>query len=209
MSAGAALSMGFVLGLRHATDADHIAAVATLLRREQGLGGAARIGGLWGVGHASVLVCAGAVLAALGWRVPPRAATVAELGVCAMLIVLGVVGLVRAWRDESPGPVRGTGLAARDAAGVLVVGAVHGLAGSAGAVLLAASAVGPSRTVPFLLVFGLGTIAGMSATTMAMSAALRGASSQSSRAHRALRLGASAASVGLGVVLGGWLLRGS
>jgi nickel/cobalt exporter len=207
MSVGAALSMGFVLGLRHAADADHVAAVATLVRGDAGFVKAARVGGLWGLGHAVVLVSVGAVLAGAGWRVPARLATVAELGVCVMLVGLGVAGSLRAAREDRDASMESSS-PARGGVGAIGVGAVHGLAGSGGAALLAASVAGPSRALLFLLLFGAGTIVGMSATTVAMSAALRRASSRSSRVRRSLLAAASAASVVLGIALGARLLRG-
>jgi high-affinity nickel-transport protein len=215
VSLGVALSMGFVLGVRHAADADHVAAVATLLRREQGLAGAARVGALWGVGHASVIVAAGAVMTFAGVRISERFAVVAELFVCAMLVALGAVGLHRARRVESlageshahdaHGPHEHGG---RSALGALGVGAVHGLAGSAGAALLAASASQGLGAIAFLSLFGAGTIVGMAVTTMALSVPLGRAAKRSTSVYRALLTVASAASALLGLALGASLLRG-
>lgn len=218
MSLGVALSMGFVLGVRHAADADHVAAVATLLRREQGLAGAARVGALWGVGHASVIVAAGAVMTFAGVRISERFAVVAELFVCAMLVALGAVGLHRARRVESLAAESHTHGAhahahahahgGRSSWGALGVGAVHGLAGSAGAALLAASASQGLGAIAFLSLFGAGTIVGMAVTTMALSVPLGRAAKRSTSGYRALLTVASAASALLGLGLGASLLRG-
>ncbi len=210
MSLGVALSMGFVLGVRHAADADHVAAVATLLRREQGLAGAARVGALWGVGHASVIVAAGAVMTFAGVRISERFAVVAELFVCAMLVVLGAVGLHRARRVEphthdAHGSHEHGG---RSSLGALGVGAVHGLAGSAGAALLAAGASQSVGPIAFLSLFGAGTIVGMAVTTMALSVPLGRAAKRSTAGYRALLTVASVASALLGLGLGASLLRG-
>jgi hypothetical protein len=199
-----AVLLGFILGLQHATDPDHLVAVATIASREQRLLGGLRVGLLWGVGHTATLTVAGLVVVALGRNVPVRLATGLELLVAALLVVLGVsrlldavrgilsvaparrVGdhthmpgdhrgvlhthhgephvhpspaLLAAWRDEA----RGTGARA------LLVGAVHGMAGTAAvALLVLATLPAVSAAALYLVVFGLGTIAGMTALTGVM-----------------------------------------
>lgn len=199
-----AVLLGFVLGLQHATDPDHLVAVATIATREQRLLGGLRVGLLWGVGHTATLAVAGTIVVALGRNVPVRVATGLELLVAALLVLLGAsrlldaargilrvprerrVGdhtharrggggvlhthhgephvhpspaLLAAWRDES----RSAGLRA------LLVGAVHGMAGTAAVALLVLATLPTVASAAFyLLVFGLGTIAGMTALTGAM-----------------------------------------
>jgi high-affinity nickel-transport protein len=201
-----AITMGFTLGLRHATDADHVAAVATLLRREQGALGAARVGAMWGAGHGVMLVAAGALLSWSGARVSPRLELAAELAVCAMLVALGAQGLWRARHErddalarashEHRGP-RAAGATWR----AMGVGAVHGLAGPAGAALLVAASGRALGPVAFLSIFSVGTIAGMALTTALLSLALARAATRSTRMYRALVRVACIASIALGVVL--------
>src|SRR5262245_17167703 len=83
------LALGFALGLKHATDADHLAAVSTIVSERRSLGGAAWVGALWGVGHTAALVVAGFFVIVLGVTIPDRVANLLEFGVALMIIALG------------------------------------------------------------------------------------------------------------------------
>ncbi len=208
----AAVGVGMALGLKHAIEPDHVAAVATLLRREQGPVRAARVGAMWGLGHSVVLLAAAAALRFLGVAVPSRYAWFAELGVAAMLVLLGVVGARRVLRGrDEHGHDHAHTINSLEQTQTnfraLVVGAVHGLAGSSAAVLLAASANDTIGIIPFTVLFGAGTVAGMSVATVLLGVVLGRASRSSERVHRALLLGASAVSVMVGLVLAAVLLR--
>ncbi len=210
----AAVGVGMALGLKHAIEPDHVAAVATLLRREQGPVRAARVGAMWGLGHSVVLLAAAAALRFLGVAVPSRYAWFAELGVAAMLVLLGVWGARRVLRGrDEHGHGHGHAHTINSSESTqtnlraLVVGAVHGLAGSSAAVLLAASANDTIGIIPFTVLFGAGTVAGMSVATVLLGVVLGRASRSSERVHRALLLGASAVSVMVGLVLAAVLLR--
>lgn len=200
MSLVLALGTGLALGLKHAAEPDHVAAVATLLRRDQGLRGAARIGTFWGLGHSLVLIAAGALLQFTGLRVPARFSTFAELGVCAMLVVLGALGLRRARGAHTHGH--------RTARSAVGIGALHGLAGSSAAALLAAASAGSLGPLAFLVLFSVGTVAGMAATTAVLSVPLARAA-QNERWQRALVRTACWVSIVLGLVLGALLVRGA
>lgn len=217
-----ALGLGFLLGLRHAADADHVAAVATLLRREQGVRGASLVGASWGLGHAGVLSAVGALLSLTGVTIPERFAKYAELGVCAMLVVLGVIGLVRVRRERDAseghdhvhdnghdhGPGDDEKQRGRSRLSAVAVGAVHGLAGSAGVAILGATNARLLGPFAFLLIFGVGTIAGMALTTSALSVGLSRVADRSQRAYRSLLAVACALSVVMGVVLAVRIVRG-
>jgi ABC-type nickel/cobalt efflux system permease component RcnA len=95
----AAALLGFVLGVQHATDPDHLVAVATIVTRERRFVDGALVGVLWGIGHMLTLGVAGAVIVALGLAPAPAFATVLELLVAAMLVLLGVLRL----RDAARG----------------------------------------------------------------------------------------------------------
>jgi hypothetical protein len=95
----AAAVLGFVLGIQHATDPDHLVAVATIVTRERRFADGALVGVLWGIGHALTLGAAGAVIIALGLAPAPGVATGLELLVAAMLVLLGVLRL----RDAARG----------------------------------------------------------------------------------------------------------
>lgn len=160
----AVLGLGLVFGLKHATEVDHIVAVSTIVSEHRNLWRSALVGGLWGVGHTASLVIVGTIVLALRVAVPERVANWLEFGVALMIIGLGTAALARAWRARLDGaappgaacPARRVGLKP------LVVGAMHGLAGSGALTLLVLTQI-PSALVGFLYlaVFGAGSIVGM------------------------------------------------
>lgn len=148
MNVPTALALGFSLGLAHAADADHVAAVAALNSSRKGK--AWLLGAAWGAGHMTTILLAGAAIILLRFSLPERAL---EALVGLLLVALGLRALLR--RPHShPAP---TGMA-----GSALMGLAHGLAGSA-AVALAALAVisHPVGAMAYLLVFSAGTMAGM------------------------------------------------
>ncbi len=90
--------VGFLLGLRHATDADHVIAMSTLVSRERSLRPALMLGALWGIGHTLTLTVAGTLLLAFGVVIPARAALLLEGVVGMMLVALGVWALSGAYQ---------------------------------------------------------------------------------------------------------------
>ncbi len=178
MTAWSVLLLGLFLGVRHATDADHVVAVSTLATRERSVRSAALLGGLWGVGHTVTILGVGGAIVVLGLVIPPRLGLGLEMAVAVMLVLLGALNLTGATRR-----LDAAAHAARDAAeragglsrGLrsLAVGLVHGLAGSAAVALLVLTTVRDSRAAfLFLAVFGLGTVVGMMGLTVAMFAPL-------------------------------------
>ena len=97
-SALGVLSLGFVYGLKHATEADHIVAVSTIVSEHRKLTRAALVGGLWGIGHTASLVVVGAIVLALRIAIPERVANWLEFGVAIMIVLLGVMAFRRALR---------------------------------------------------------------------------------------------------------------
>lgn len=161
-----AIALGFALGIRHAADPDHIAAVAALVARQRSAWAAAWLGALWGVGHSAMVLAVGGLLVALRVATLPRWAALAELGVAAMLIALGVSNLRGLGAHANAGADRPhVGGAWRS----LGVGILHGLAGSAAVALLALTAM-PSAgaALAYLAVFALGTIGGMVALSLGL-----------------------------------------
>ncbi len=218
------LVFGFLLGLRHALDADHVAAMASLATRSPGMRATMRVAGAWGVGHASILVIFGTVLVLLGATVPESLARWLEAAVGAMLILLGigVLGRLRgkhihAHAHDHDGGVRHAHLHIHEhgraghahgharalAARALLVGCVHGLAGTAGLVLLAVPTVeSGTAAIAYLVVFGAGTVLGMMLFSLLISVPL----AMSVRRLRWLA-GVLEASVGIAnVALGCWIL---
>jgi high-affinity nickel-transport protein len=176
-----AIALGFALGLRHAADPDHVAAIAALLGRQdpagstgRGARAAAWIGVSWGLGHSLVILAVGGAFVALHISVVPGWALGAEAIVAVILVGLGVSNL-RAWwhgnRDEVPQQRHDA--ATRSCSAVklrsLGIGMAHGLAGSAAIALLALAAMpSASAALVYLLVFGLGTIGGMIAMSLGL-----------------------------------------
>ncbi|MBR0846550.1 hypothetical protein JQ543_02245 [Bradyrhizobium diazoefficiens] len=215
------LSLGFFLGMRHATDADHVVAIATIVSRERSVAGSALIGVAWGVGHTITVMAVGAAIILFGVVIPPRLGLSMEFAVGIMLILLGVLTLTGIGRTvgsaQVQASVRGghapdlhdhlhahgdyvhrhphghdpgahghaegqTPLARLDQSWLgrfapwqwlrpFAVGLVHGLAGSAAVALMVLSIIrDPFAALGYLLLFGLGTIAGMMLITLMLSA---------------------------------------
>src|SRR6476620_10608870 len=87
------LGIGFLLGMRHATDPDHVVAVSTIVSREKSIPRAGWIGILWGVGHPRTILVVGAAIILFGVVIPPRLGLSLEFSVALMLILLGVLNL--------------------------------------------------------------------------------------------------------------------
>jgi hypothetical protein len=156
------LLVGFLLGVRHATDADHVVAVATLVSRERRASAASKLGAMWGAGHMLTVLLVGGAIILGGLVLPPHVADSLELCVGVMLVGLGAFNLL------SP-PAHVAARAPRTAAGSFGVGIVHGLAGSAAiALMMLATIRDPRWAVAYLVLFGVGTIAGMTIITSAM-----------------------------------------
>src|SRR5208283_5273508 len=102
----AILVIGFFLGMRHATDPDHVIAVSTIVTRERSLSKAALIGALWGVGHTLTILVVGAAIILFNLVIPARVGLSMELAVGLMLILLGVLNLtgVTKWLSEKFSP---------------------------------------------------------------------------------------------------------
>jgi cytochrome c biogenesis protein CcdA len=213
MTLFAILALGFFLGMRHATDSDHVIAVTTIVSRERSPRAALWIGALWGLGHTATIVTVGGAIVLFGWVIPPRVGLSMEMSVAVMLIVLGAMNLSGALTrikqlahrhrhgesvDESPlphvhlrGPLR-----------PLTIGVVHGLAGSAAiALLVLATIKSASMALLYLAIFGAGTVAGMMLLTFAMSLPLTALSKRFQNAEHLVARATGLASLGFGLFL--------
>jgi ABC-type nickel/cobalt efflux system permease component RcnA len=236
-------ALGFFLGMRHATDADHVIAVSTIVARQKTLRGGVLVGVAWGVGHTLTIAAVGGAIIAFSVVIPPAVGLTMELTVALMLVVLGlwnIAGMVQgvrahlgdgehhahahqhgdyvhhhghghgpgdhghrddqtpqAWLDRHLG-----GLGLYQVIRPLVVGVVHGLAGSAAVALLVLTTIGePHWALAYLLLFGIGTIVGMMLVTVLVAAPMTYAFRRLRRAERHLRLASGLLSLGFGVVL--------
>jgi high-affinity nickel-transport protein len=197
-----ALASGFVLGMRHATEADHVVAVTTIVARSKSIVAAARVGALWGVGHTLTVVAFGGAIAAFGLALPPRVGLSLELVVAAMLLALGGVNVAAALRGHASANARAEMVASPTSLRSLWIGCIHGLAGSAAVTLMIVPTMRTATLATlFLGTFGLGTVAGMICVTTAMSMPIRIATHRFSTLHRRLGGISGALSVGLGLVL--------
>jgi ABC-type nickel/cobalt efflux system permease component RcnA len=173
-SVGVVLLVAILLGLRHATDPDHLAAMTTLVAsgREHAARSAARLGAWWGVGHAVTLVAFGIPILLAERYLPERAQQGAETAVAALIVFLALRLIVR-WRHgyfdlhAHPHPEREHRHAVRTPVGALGVGLVHGMGGSAGVGLLLLAAI-PSETIAVvsLLLLALFTAVSMTVVTV-------------------------------------------
>jgi high-affinity nickel-transport protein len=201
------VALGFFLGVRHATDPDHVVAVGTIVSAERRARSAAMIGVLWGIGHTVTMLLAGGAIVGFGLVVPPRVGLTVELSVALMLIVLGALGIAGAGRPAPARPLdrldrRLGGLGLSHAVRPLVVGAVHGVAGSAAVGLLVVATIGdPLRSLIYLLVFGLGTVAGMMVITTAIALPFVYTARRLLGVNRSLTVATGVLSVGLGLFL--------
>jgi len=174
--------LGFLIGLRHALDPDHLAAVSTLVVEQPKRWRAAFLGAWWGVGHSVALIAAGALLLAWRAQLSQRWAQMFELGVSVMLIGLGIRSLLRRslGGGGSPAPhahgdrvhshrvdaghfhLRSWTVARRP----FLVGLVHGLAGTGAITALAlASMPNAIAALAYIALFALGSIGGMALLT--------------------------------------------
>jgi len=261
------IAVGFFLGMRHATDPDHVIAVSTIVSRHRSLAQAALIGALWGVGHTITILLVGGGIILFGWVIPARIGLSMEFSVGLMLILLGVLNLTGflQWLagafphshasfandagahlagdlGHSPGddgavhshvhahgdyvhthphahspemhphdpertPVNWLDrhfrqMGVYQALRPLVVGLVHGLAGSAAVALLIVPTIrDPRWAVTYLVVFGVGTIAGMMLITGALAVPFAVSSRRFARLNSGLRVASGLVSMGFGLFI--------
>lgn len=186
-----ALVIGFLLGMRHATDGDHVVAVTAIASGERSVVRAMRIGAAWGLGHSATLFLVGGIIVLFGLTIPPRLGLAFEMLVALMLIGLGAWTL--SGRDLGH---------AHSIKRPIAVGFVHGLAGSAFVALLVLAAIpGWGAQLAYLALFGLGTVAGMAAITGVIALPATAASRRFTRVQQGLRVASGVASIAFGLIL--------
>jgi ABC-type nickel/cobalt efflux system permease component RcnA len=228
------MAVGFLLGMRHATDPDHVIAVSTIVSRQPKLSRAALIGAFWGLGHTLTIFVVGTAIILFNVTIPTRLGLSMELSVGVMLVLLGLFNVFSFFRalptvttanghtesvhfhDHSHGDYihrhahshdpeahsQGSGLQGSGSHGShshrsdqtplaildrllgssgwyqhlrpLAIGVVHGLAGSAAVALLVLATIrNTTSAIAYLLIFGVGTIAGMMVITMSLASAIK------------------------------------
>ncbi|MCU0734825.1 MAG: hypothetical protein MUF20_04760 [Methylotetracoccus sp.] len=212
------LVFGFLVGVRHALEADHVAAVASLAANSRSLGETIRLGSVWGVGHTLTLFGFGALALSMDALIPEQLSRTLEALVGLMLVILGADLIRRRVRDQSfphhhaadgppfrhihrpsaPGHRHGR----RTFPGrALLVGMIHGMAGSAALIVLALQTVSSvSLGLLYITVFGAGSIVGMSLCAAAISVPLRWAGRRT-QIYRGLQAVIAVATVALGMMI--------
>ena len=240
--------LGFLLGMRHATDPDHVIAVATIVSRQRTAWSAALIGSLWGIGHTVTITLVGGTIILFGVVIPPRFGLAMEFSVALMLILLGTLSLTGLMQRATEMFIPGRGsdasihahlhthsdyvhthphghdpgshghretvtplsrldrvlgpLGAYQAIRPLIVGLVHGLAGSAAVALLVLTTIrDPLWAVAYLLLFGVGTIAGMMLITALIAVPFAYTAGRFVKIHRYLAVASGVLSLGFGLFL--------
>ncbi|MDO8413949.1 MAG: sulfite exporter TauE/SafE family protein [Gallionellaceae bacterium] len=219
------LALGLMFGMLHALEADHVAAVFTLVARERSLLGTLRHGVAWGVGHTLTLLAFGGVVMLVGTSISEQTAHWLEAAVGVMLVGLGADLLRRLARDRIHfhrhrhrfGAVHIHAHSHRDEHGAhnpmqhqhshrrlprraIAVGMVHGLAGSAAIVLLALDKLGsPLWGVTYVLLFGAGSIVGMALLSLVIALPLRASAKRLTTLHRGVQAVMALVTIGLGM----------
>lgn len=209
------LGLGFVLGMRHSLDADHLVAVAAIAGRERSIRRSYRVGLFWGLGHSAALFLASAFVLAVRSRIPESFSSTLEALVGLMLVALGTDLLVRILRgrvrkhvhESDPGSLRDPGhhehehFVPQPWGRPFLVGLVHGLAGSGALTLLVLTTiVSPWVGLFYVLLFGLGTLAGMAAMSTLLALPFALAARRAPALASAVQLVAALGSIGYGAL---------
>ena len=215
------LGLGFLIGMQHALEADHVAAVASIATNVKSAKQAVRRGAFWGLGHSLALLTAGSVIILLDLDLPSTASHWLEFAVGAMLVLLGGDVIRRLIKDRvhfhvhrhgsrtvhlhahshrgegehqnsSHNHTHSKGLSGR----ALAVGIMHGLAGTAALMLLIAGTINnPVVGVLYVCLFGIGSIIGMAALSAVIAVPLRYSAKSLTWAHNGFQ-----ALIGVGTV---------
>lgn len=218
------LGFGFLLGLKHATEADHLAAVSTIVSERKSLWSSALVGGLWGLGHTVSLFIAGIFVLLLNFQISKQTERILELCVGVMLVLLGL-NVIRKFlqggflhfhthehggREHAHPHIHARGTMDRRhthhgfkfSPRSLIIGMIHGLAGSAALMLLIIPTI-ESRLVGllYIVIFGIGSIGGMMLMSFLVGLPFHLTAKNFNRLNYALQSVAGFASVGLGLYI--------
>ena len=221
LSTTGVLLIGFLLGLQHAVEADHLAAVSTIVSEKKSLFSASIVGGLWGLGHTISLFAVGVVVIFLKLQLSEVAETRLEATVGVMLVLLGVNALRKLFSAEKihvhshehgnrehihihthgnapePEPLHHL-FSVRS----VLIGMVHGLAGSAALMLFVVPTIAsPYLALAYILIFGIGSIGGMMAMSFLIGLPMHFTINRFSYLNKGIRLCAGAFSFVLGAFI--------
>jgi ABC-type nickel/cobalt efflux system permease component RcnA len=222
------LLLGLAMGVRHALEADHLAAVASLSADSRSPRELFRVAGAWGLGHGATLVVLALLWMSVGIAVPQQGQPFLEAAAGVLLIALGAdllrrrdAGALRFHPHRHEDGTRHLHAHRRDPARpgeaehrhaahpvrrALAVGAIHGAGGSAVLGLFAAGGALPARTLAYAVAFGIGATFGMLLLSAAISLPLRLTRLGSLASARSLRVALACGSIAIGAWIGGHAL---
>jgi len=211
------LALGLLLGMEHALDADHVVAVSTMVSQHRSLRRASMVGIVWGLGHTTTLFLVGLVVILFKVRIPERLSLSMEFAVGLVLVTLGASiikgylgGRVHAHAHRHGGEIHLHSHAADEGHDhehplpqhrqSLLVGMIHGLAGSAALMLLVLATIRtPALGLLYILVFGAGSILGMLGISTLLGLPFVLTAERFASIHQRIRIAAGATSVAYGV----------
>lgn len=220
LSTFSVLVIGFVLGLQHAIEADHLAAVSTIVSEKKSLLTASLVGGMWGVGHTISLLTVGALVIFLKLQISDSLETNLEAIVGGMLILLGINALRKLFTAEKihvhaheHGEREHVHIHAHGSEAVdtshhrfsprsILIGMVHGLAGSAALMFFILPTIKtPVLALLYILIFGIGSIGGMMAMSFLVGLPIHFTANRFEFLNRGIRFVAGMFSLGLGAMI--------
>lgn len=229
------LLLGFLIGMRHALEADHVAAVATLTTRTATVKQAVKLGSIWGIGHTLTLFLFGSIVLLTDLFIPETMAKWLEFGVGVMLVLLGLDVLRRLIKErvhyhahqhqnqqtkqeqrhfhahshanKANKKIKQTSHEHQHPDSLsyraLFIGVLHGMAGSAALILLTLETINsPLQGILYIILFGIGSVAGMAVLSYIISIPLRASATGMTWMHNGLQLMIGTATV----VLGGFVV---
>lgn len=228
VSALAVLGIGLVFGLKHATEVDHVVAVSTIVSRHKNVLHSALVGALWGAGHTASLLFISAIVLTLRIAIPETVSGWLEFGVALMIIGLGISALVRSLRKNAEVHVHrhdhdglshthvhfhenetrhGPAVQSQHSHAVsrpgwkpVLIGMVHGLAGSGALTLLVLTQISSTWIgLLYVATFGVGSIAGMLLMSGLIGLPFALTSRNLTHAHQGLQTAAAVLSIGFGL----------
>lgn len=211
------LTFGFLLGLQHAFDADHIAAISTMVAKHLSIKKSSLIALFWGMGHTTALLLAGIIILALKWTIPQKISLSLEFIVGLMLIFLGIRLLLQIRKEKihlhqhehdgtshihlhSHAEAESHQHAHRSMTQSLLIGLVHGLASSGALALLVLTNISSVTVgIGYILIFGIGSVAGMMLISTIISVPFAFASEYLKKAQKGLKIAAGIMSITIGL----------
>ncbi len=195
------LGLGFILGVKHAFEADHVLAVSTIVSEQKNSLKAALVGVFWGLGHTTTLFIMGIIILLLKLSIPEKLALSFELFVGIMLVILGF-RTVKNFRPKLHAHGEHEDIKSRKHSTSYLIGMVHGLAGSGALVLLVLSTISSfSQGVYYILFFGLGSTLGMTMMSFLIGLPFSFSASRFPSIEKKLQLLAGILSIGFGMFI--------